>query len=886
MNGSFVEGVQGDWAGVAAIEVRAIPRYSLISQNETEAGEMIRNRFSSFLTEIGQRFQNWNENGTAAVCVNSLWISRPASGQINAASISIYLIFHALASSKHEAADVLNQCVSSAKHVLSSMYFEFREVSYDDYLKTQIAAVSSKACVALTRVPKNVPVGSQFLPSCFSYDRFPLAAAHFDSLMRAMGNHPGVMVSLQIVPTRLSDEEYMVIAQYAQMLAAIAGGPQPFDNDVVALPSAIAPAENYAYYLNNADSALYTHAFFLFGLPDVVADIAATLSIAIGYGDDKQTSLSSFWLNEAKTMKDDNFHFMPWAAGEMVESLYADNLRFSGLLDESSFDACVWLPGVVTAEEASGFMCLPAGNDAMTSLCQVLESASIAHGFREGVLDSSDIPVGFLKSSPDQMIGFNLNDLTRHMLVVGTPGSGKTTFSVGLLDRLWKEHGIPFLVIEPAKNEYRAIVQSIPDLQVFTPGKSNISPFVINPFVPPQGVRLETYKATLLTVFSAGASMESPLDRLFERAVDECYSRHGWLDSFTVDDGGEIFNIDDFVLAFRRVMEKVGYVGDASNIVRAGLVRLQRMRRLFDTYHTIPVQDLLSKPTVIELAAIENSDEKALLIALVLLLMQTYVTSNYVGKGKLRNIVLLEEAHVLLGEAAGTPVSAAQPSAIAQGLLKRMLAEIRSAGVGIVIADQSPRKVTQDIVGLTDIKLAFRLVELEDRSVIADAITMDASQRDRLASLQVGEGFLFYQKLDYPEEVITPDYRLDNKIDITLDDESIAALSTYWKSRAELLKPYPPCASSKSCASGCSLPCRELAASCARIIFEEQYEGFDEAQDVTSRMVLDSVKRHLETSERTKRMLAAKGFSRGQLGNCIQIHLLRLIRYEARRRIL
>lgn len=83
------------------------------------------------------------------------------------------------------------------------------------------------------------------------------------------------------------------------------------------------------------------------------------------------------------------------------------------------------------------------------------------------------------------------------MLVVGTPGSGKTTFSVGMLDRLWKEHHIPFLVIEPAKNEYRALVQSIPDLQVFTPGKNFISPFVYNPFVPPKNVKLETYKSTL-----------------------------------------------------------------------------------------------------------------------------------------------------------------------------------------------------------------------------------------------------------------------------------------------------------------------------------------------------------------------------------------------------
>ena len=112
-------------------------------------------------------------------------------------------------------------------------------------------------------------------------------------------------------------------------------------------------------------------------------------------------------------------------------------------------------------------------------------------------------------------IGLSLKDLAKHMLIVGTPGSGKTTFSVGLLDRLWKEHHIPFLVIEPAKNEYRALVQSIPDLQVFTPGKNFISPFVFNPFCPPKNVRLETYKSTLKTAFAAGVSMSTPLDKIF-----------------------------------------------------------------------------------------------------------------------------------------------------------------------------------------------------------------------------------------------------------------------------------------------------------------------------------------------------------------------------------
>lgn len=44
-----------------------------------------------------------------------------------------------------------------------------------------------------------------------------------------------------------------------------------------------------------------------------------------------------------------------------------------------------------------------------------------------------------------------------------------------------------------------------------------------------------------------------------------------------------------------------------------------------------------------------------------------------------------------------------------------MLAEIRSYGVGVVVADQSPRKVSTDVVALTDIKMVFRLVESSDK---------------------------------------------------------------------------------------------------------------------------------------------------------------------------
>ena len=110
--------------------------------------------------------------------------------------------------------------------------------------------------------------------------------------------------------------------------------------------------------------------------------------------------------------------------------------------------------------------------------------------------------------------------------------------------------------------------------------------------------------------------------------------------------------------------------------------------------------------------------------------------------------------------------------------IRHFIAEIRSYGVGLAIADQSPRKVGIDIVALTDIKVAFRLVEAQDKQILADSTSMTDNQMSRLAKLKPGEAFLFFNRLDEPEEIITPDYRLNNKISISLSDEGISLLSS------------------------------------------------------------------------------------------------------------
>ena len=508
----------------------------------------------------------------------------------------------------------------------------------------------------------------------------------------------------------------------------------------------------------------------------------------------------------------------------------------------------------------------------------VNESDKSSRTYEDNVVGGGDIIVGALKSSSHgDTIGVSLKDLTKHMLVVGTPGSGKTTFLVGLLDRLWKDHKIPFLVIEPAKNEYRALIQSIPDLQVFTPGKNFISPFVFNPFVPPKNVKLETYKSTLKTAFTAAVSMSTPLDKIFEEAVNNCYSDFRWLDTYTIDDKGRIFNITDFIKCFEETFEAIGYTGDAKNIGRAGLVRLQSLVNLFDNYYSIPIEDILTKPTIIELAAIENSDQKALLISLLLLSILSYVNSNYLGEGSLRNVILLEEAHVLLDADTNAGEGEANPSAIAQRLVKRMLAEIRSYGVGIVIADQSPRKVTTDVVALTDIKLAFRLVEATDKQILADSSNMSETQEQRLAKLKPGEAFLFFGKLDEPEEIKTEDYRLANNISITLSDDGIKSRSSYWNNRKDKLRPYPECAYCKYCADGCDYNRRILGREIARRIFVKNFKlDSDDSKLVRGvfRIMTALIKHELNDEPFDQHLLA-----------CVELHLLRQIRYRTRIKI-
>ncbi len=861
----------GEYAGICTLEITSIPHISILeSEYSNKTKEEILFKYKVDMQAlISELYQNYKLNDNNDISYELLWVTTPVENQTFKAKIKLFINVRVVNKSNDALKASIQSSIQLIKNSLTNNKYDVESVVDD----TEYDLLRKKNNIySLSKETRVINLQNQIVPYCYTADRLLETQLSLDKIVNTIVDYPYSILSLQLTPILLSDEEKTTVEQMGQVLNSLSQGIMEMGN--ISISAAQKPAENYKYYAELKDGPLFRYSINVFSDDVGTSNISSRVFGQLVSVTEEKNYLTQNRIDNLSFDNEQSYFLLPWLINQKLDEINSK----SSIWSIGVFSKIRRFPYIVTDEEASEFFRLPIGDENVSAGLNVNEAVKTAKTYADNIINGGDIEVGKLRSSSKgDTIGFNLKDLAKHMLVVGTPGSGKTTFSVGMSDRLWKEHHIPFLVIEPAKNEYRALVQSIPDLQVFTPGKNFISPFVYNPFVPPKNVKLETYKSTLKTAFAAGVSMTTPLDKIFEEAINNCYSDFRWLDTYTTDNKGKIFNITDFIKCFQQTFDEIGYTGDAKNIGRAGVVRLNSLVNLFDNYYSIPIEDLLSKPTIIELAAIENAEQKALIISLLLLSVLSYVNANYVGEGGLKNVILLEEAHVLLDSNANSGQGEANPSSIAQGLIKRMLAEIRSYGVGLVIADQSPRKVGTDVVALTDMKVVFRLVEAADKQIIADSSNMSDAMIQRMSKLKPGEAFLFFNKLDEPEEVITPDYRLENNISISLSDEGIKSLSTYWKNRPEMLKPYPECNMIHYCKRTCDYSQRILAREIARRIYVKNFKpdstDFELVKKVFSKISF-LIKYELNDEPFTPELLS-----------CVKVHLWRKIKYSTKIKI-
>lgn len=695
------------------------------------------------------------------------------------------------------------QVVNNINSILTDYYFKtsvLGEKEVVDCIKMLRSSIKDNISV-VTKSEKIVQ--SKYNYSCYYYVDYLQPnndANRFERLFSALSNCEEGFVSFSLIPTILKPDEYYLIKILHNETQTLYNGVNA-NGQLLKDYSLENCVDNYKSFIEKYSQQLFITniAFEAKNTNDrqlILSALSSLLSSSNGKENDLLIS-HSFIENLS-----DNFFDIPLKIYDYSSFNLRDQRIWNG---NTNYSILFRLPYLYHLDELSHFFVPPTNSGELKGV----KTNWVANDYEplNDIDNGNQIVVGSLLNNA-QLIKIEESDFTRHSLIVGMPGTGKTTFAMKMLLDFY-ERGIPFLAIEPAKTEYRSLMSAIPDLQIFTPGNSDIVPFIFNPFLPPKGITLEHYIPSLISAFNIAFSMETPLDVIFAQAIRTCYAKHGWKDDSTIEDKGvKKFGMFEFILTFKNIVSSSSYKNETKgNIETGGTFRLLNLinqnRQIFDTVNSVGIETLLEKPTIIELNAISNQEHKSLLMSLILIQVYLYTINGCIESNKLKNIMLIDEAHILLDAS----TNSSESQSFARNTIINMIAEIRAYGTGIIIADQTPSRVSREVIANTDIKVAFRLVDKKERDLIGSSTNLNSNLENYLSRLGKGEAIVYYSGLENAKIIRTENIRETKTLPIFVESKDVKTQSIYWSNNKELLMPYnecsicPQCKKNKTCSN-------------------------------------------------------------------------------------
>lgn len=425
--------------------------------------------------------------------------------------------------------------------------------------------------------------------------------------------------------------------------------------------------------------------------------------------------------------------------------------------------------------------------------------------------------------STSEKAEFDSQQLAKHGLIVGVPGSGKTTAMFNILDQLWTgsdEQRIPFIILEPAKTEYRAL-KMLPefrkDMLIFTLGDESVSPFRFNPMEVLPGIRLENHISRLQACFVGAFDLFDPLPIFLEQAIHRTYLEKGWYeDSRGGEEGLETPTLSDlcrnaeYIVSHSGFDEKMKSDFQASLLERLNSLRRGSKGRMLDTRYSIPLDDLMNAPVVLELDSL-NGDEKALLMMFLLSFVYEYCKVKRKSGSPLKHMLLIEEAHNLIGAQGTVSDNRANPKTQTIELFVNMLAEMRALGQGILIADQLPTAIAPQAVKQTNVKVLMRVTSKDDREEIGNTMDLNEEQMHQVVNFKTGHAYFYHEGEDRVRMIRMVNFKGEHDVEEPPTDEELHELMAgYELSHKELYIPYEQC---KYCCKVCDRRTRNQAES-------------------------------------------------------------------------
>lgn len=346
----------------------------------------------------------------------------------------------------------------------------------------------------------------------------------------------------------------------------------------------------------------------------------------------------------------------------------------------------------------------------------------------------------------EKAVDLDLNSFTSHCFITGSTGSGKSNTTYCLLERFLKNN-IPFLVIEPAKGEYRTVFADVPDIHLFSTNPRIGQMLKVNPFWFDPEIHVLEHLDSLIEIFNACWEMYAAMPAILKDAIERIYMEKGWdlTNSIYTGIGEPIYpTFMDLMHTLPKVIDQSGYSADTKGDYTGALVtRVTSLTngitgQIFCDCYQIEDRVLFDSNTVVDLSRVGSTETKSLLMGILVLKLSEYRTAHAKqANSGLRHITVLEEAHNLLKRA--------EPGQGGSNLVGKSvemicnsIAQMRTYGEGFIIVDQSPSAVDIAAIKNTNTKILMRLPEQGDCEAAGNAAGLSPEQIQELAKLKTG----------------------------------------------------------------------------------------------------------------------------------------------------
>lgn len=371
------------------------------------------------------------------------------------------------------------------------------------------------------------------------------------------------------------------------------------------------------------------------------------------------------------------------------------------------------------------------------------------------------------KAYTENRVKLDVKSLTQHVFVTGSTGCGKSETIYKLINET-KQVGTKFLVIEPAKGEYKNVFG---DVNVFGTNPLIMPLLRINPFSFPTGVHVLEHIDRLTEIFNVCWPMYSAMPAVLKKAMLDAYESCGWdlrLSVNRLSQSEDVYpSFLDLFLSLEKVITESAYSEEVkSNYSGALLTRVESLTNGLNgeifSVNELSDMVLFDENCIIDLSRVGSQETKSLIMGILIMRLSEYrMTGANTPNSALKHLTVLEEAHNIL-KRVSTEQSQEGSNVAGKSveMITNAIAEMRTYGEGFVIVDQSPTSVDKAAIKNTNTKIVMRLPDEDDRKLSGKAAGMNDKQIDEIAKLPTGVAVVYQN--DWVSPVLCKIDRMEN----------------------------------------------------------------------------------------------------------------------------